>query len=167
FLLITVAVYKLVMALTRRPLTAAIATFFFTIHTTNAYTTFDVSFMPELLYTFFYVAAIVAFLKYIDGGDNVAYWCSITCFVGALLSKEPAVTLPGMLFLTGLLFGRTSQNVRERAVACARSIAPHLLILAVYLIYAFGYLHVQGITADVLLKKTPEPDADHYVSILN
>jgi hypothetical protein len=56
FVAITIAVYLLAFTLTRRHLAAAIACTFFTIHTANAYTTYDVGFLPELLFTFFYVA---------------------------------------------------------------------------------------------------------------
>src|SRR4051794_7677854 len=51
FIAITAGVYALALTLTRRHLAAALAAFFFTIHTTSAYTTFDLGFMPELLFT--------------------------------------------------------------------------------------------------------------------
>ena len=59
FIGVTAGVYALALILTRRHLTAALATFFFTIHTANAYTTYDLGFMPEVLYSFFYIAAVL------------------------------------------------------------------------------------------------------------
>src|SRR4051812_35179717 len=58
FLADVIAVMALSMTLIRRPLAAGLAGLFFTIHTVNAYTTYDLSFVPELLYSFFYVCAV-------------------------------------------------------------------------------------------------------------
>jgi hypothetical protein len=51
FIANTAVVYALAIALFRRHLAAAIGRSF-AIHTTNAFTTYDLGFMPELLYTF-------------------------------------------------------------------------------------------------------------------
>src|SRR5262249_51463588 len=66
-----VAVWLLTVVLTKRQLAAAIAAMFFTLHTVNAYTTYDLSFVPELVYTFFYLSAALAFLCYLEGGRVV------------------------------------------------------------------------------------------------
>src|ERR1051325_6570248 len=99
FLAITVAFFRLACVLTKRKYTAMIATFFFTIHTANAYTTYDLAFMPELLFALFYIGATLFFLRYMQTGSSRAYGLSIVCYVAGLLSKESSVTLPGVLLL--------------------------------------------------------------------
>jgi hypothetical protein len=167
FIAVTIAVYKLLFTLLRRHIAAGLGTFFFSIHTTNAYVTYDVGFLPELFYTFFYVCATVAFLRYIASSTRAAHGWSVVYFVLALLSKESAVTLPAALFLTSIVFGPANTSIRERFVKAMRAVAPHALILAIYLVYTIGYLHVEGISVARLLSRTPEPNADNYVVILN
>jgi len=55
FMSVIVAAYKLATIVTRRRMAAVIATVFFGLHTVNAYTTYDVLFTPEVVYTFFYL----------------------------------------------------------------------------------------------------------------
>lgn len=61
FAAVTCAVFFLTLASTRRRLAAALATFFFAVHSVNAYTTYDLGFMPELLFSFSYIAAVLAY----------------------------------------------------------------------------------------------------------
>src|SRR5262249_8216014 len=87
FIAVTIMLYQLTLELTRHRAAATIATFFFTVHTVNAYTTYEISFMPELLFAFFYVGATIVFLKYLQTGSKQAYWLSVLAFIGGLLSK--------------------------------------------------------------------------------
>lgn len=144
FIADTVAVYVLALAITRRQLAAAIATFFFSIHTTNAFTTYDAGFMPELLYTFFFIASALAYLRYLEHRTRSALGISLACFVGALLSKESAVTLPFVLVALHVFKGFTS---RKQLLA----VGGHFVILLCYLVIAVGYLGVQGVAFDTLL----------------
>src|SRR5206468_12416224 len=83
FIANTAAVYALGVALLRRHLAAAIATFSFAIHTTNAFTTYDLGFMPDLLYAFLYLCAVLAYIRFIESGSKPAYALSIACFIGS------------------------------------------------------------------------------------
>ena len=164
---LTVSVYKLALVLTNRYLAAGLATFFFTIHTANAFTTYDMGFMPDLLCGLFYVCATLAFLRYLQTGSKNGYRLSLVCFVGGLLSKEPAVTLPGILFLAAIMFRSAPKSVRERLIFAIRSIVPHALILVVYLAYAVGYLHVGGITLSRLFDPSQKAASGDYAPVLN
>src|SRR5207302_2164400 len=124
-----IVIYKLLFTLLRRDMAAGLGTLFFAIHTTNAYVTYDVGFLPELLYTFFYVCATMAFLRYLTNGNKTAYGWSLGCFVLALLSKESAVTLPATLLLASIALTGSSGPFRERFRRSIRAIAPHMLIL--------------------------------------
>jgi len=160
FLATTIAVYALTLAVTRRHLAAAIATFFFSVHTANAYTTYDLGFMPELLFAFFYLVAALAFLRYLETESKTAYRLSVACFVGSLLSKEAAVTLPAILFVSGILFGEQWKRI-------LRLILPHVAVLVVYLAIAVGYLDVQGFSVKTMLNPFYKPSAGDYTPVLN
>jgi len=151
FIFDTIAVYMLVRAITRRRLAAALGTLFFSIHTVNAYTTYDVGFTPELLYAFFYIAAVLAYLRYIETGAKAMQYASLACFVLSLLSKESAVTLPATLFAFYILVGYRREPVKLRFIRAVRSTLPHSLILVAYLAFALGYLHVMNIYVAKLL----------------
>jgi hypothetical protein len=155
FIANTAAVYALGVALLRRHLPAALGTFFFTIHTTNAFTTYDLGFMPDLLYTFLYLCAVLAYIRFVERGNAVPYVFSIVCFVGSLLSKEAAVTLPAVLCLTHLFLTPAVAPLRVRLQAAVRSTCIHTLITAAYLTFVFGYLHVQAVD---LMKLFQKPD---------
>jgi hypothetical protein len=167
FITLTAGVYALALALTRRHLAAALATFFFTVHTTNAYTTYDVGFMPELLYALFYVGATLAYLRYLEQKNKIAYALSLIGFVAGLLSKEAAVTLPAALFAAGILFGNAAHSFRERFLWTVRSIVPHLVILVVYLAFAVGYLNVMGFSVRRLFDRSQAPNPGDYIPVLN
>jgi hypothetical protein len=147
----TIAVYMLVRALTRRRMAAAIATFFFSIHTVNAYATYDIGFTPELFYAFFYMAAVLAYLRYIETGAKAAHHASLACFILSLLSKESAVTLPATLFVLYILIDSRSEPRQAQFMRALRSTLPHMLILMAYLAFALGHLHVMNIYVTRLL----------------
>jgi len=167
FVTVTILVYVLVLALSGRHLTSGIAAFFFSIHTANAYTTYDVSFMPELLYASFYLAAMLAFLRYIQTRSRIAYGVSLVSLIGALLSKESAVTLPITLLALCFTFNTSAGSVRDRVSRAVGSTAPHMIILLVYLIYAVGYLHVMGTSVSKLVGETQVPNPGDYIAVLN
>jgi hypothetical protein len=132
FFVLTIAVYALALAVSGRRFTAALTAFFFTIHTTNAYTTYDIGFLPELQFALFYVLATLAFLRYLRSGSQRAKWLSLVCFVLSLLSKEAAASLPATLFAAGVIFGSDAASFLKRLQGAAAKTAWHMLILAVY-----------------------------------
>jgi hypothetical protein len=167
FIAITLCVYTLGFVLAGRRITAAIAAYLFSIHSVNAYTTFDVGFMPELLYSFFYLAAVLAFFRYVNTQSRTGYRLSLFCFVASLMSKEAALTLPATLFLTVLLFSPEGGPLRARFVRALRAIAPHIAIVMVYLVFAIGYLHVIGISTASLLNQSQAPNPGDYIPLFN
>jgi hypothetical protein len=153
FVALTIAVYVLGVALTKRRTAAAVGTFFFAIHTTNAFTTYDIAFAPELLYGGFYVLAALAFLRFCQTHSRYAYCVSLACLVGSLLSKEAAATLPALLFLLHLLFAPPYSDFRSRVNRALRSTAPHFIVVVVYAVFVLGYLRVQGLDLGELLDR--------------
>jgi hypothetical protein len=167
FIAVTVAVYALTLALTGRRLAAGLAAFFFSVHTANAYTTYDVGFMPELLYSFFYLAAVLAFLRYLNTESKVAYRLSLAFFAGSLLSKEAAVTLPATLFLMAVCMSAGPRAAGKRLMRAARLTMPHVLVMLLYLSYAFAHLHVMDFSIAKLFDSSQTPNPGDYVAVLN
>jgi hypothetical protein len=167
FFAVTGAVYALAFALFRRHLAAALASFFFTVHTVNAYTTYDLGFMPELLYAFFYVVAVLAYLRYLQTGNKKSYLLSLGFLVASLLSKESAVTLPGTLFLATLIFDKSAGSFRRRFIGAIRKLAPHTLILIAYLAFVVGHLHVMNVNVTTIFDKSEDPKPGDYKVVLN
>jgi hypothetical protein len=165
FVAITVAVYALGVALTGRRVAGAIAASFFTIHTTNAYVTYDLGFMPELLFTVFYLSAILAYWRYLREKNEKWLVLSTVFFAGGLLSKESAVTLPAILLLIAILF--PAQTLRDRLVFALRSTAPHIVVLVVYLAVAVGYLQVMNLSLKMLFDSSQKPNPGDYIAVLN
>src|SRR5207244_10272796 len=130
FILDTLSIYALTRPITQRRIAAVIATFFCNVHTTNAFTTYDVGFTPELLYTLFYLGSVLAYLRHLDYGTKSARRISLACFVGSLCSKEAAVTLPLTLVAVHLFVGARSEtgahpSVWRRLTAALRSTRGH------------------------------------------
>jgi len=143
FAVTTCMFYAFVTWLTQRELAGAVAAFYFGIHTNNVYTTFDFAFTPDLCYGLLYICSVWCFAKFFDSGDRRWRIASGACFVFSLMCKEAAVTLPGVLFAYHFIF--VQRKIKDSILA----VLPHLSILAVYLIYVVGYLHVGG--ADYML----------------
>jgi hypothetical protein len=139
FLSCTILVFTLIRRLTGRLLPAAIGTVFFATHVTNAYTTYDVAFTPEILYTSFYILSVAAWFQYLQEGRSRSAVASLIFLVGGLLSKEAAVTIPIVLALLWLLLPAA------RNAYVLRWLAAHYAILAIYLVAVVGYLGVGGL----------------------
>ena len=130
FLAATIAVYKLAELLTERRLAACVATLYFSLHTVNAYTTYDLAFVPEVVYSLFYVWTVFFYLKR-------RHAAALVCFVASLCSKEAAITLPATLFVIDVIFNRKSVL---RTLADVRAF---ILVAVVYVLFVVGYLGVQ------------------------
>jgi Flp pilus assembly protein TadD len=76
----------------------------FAIHPLNTSTVSYVFSRSDLLLTFFYLAALLLFIRASDTGNRVWYAGTIVCGVLALLSKQSAVTLPAAALLVDWLF---------------------------------------------------------------
>ena len=70
FLANSIAVFKLSRMMGGSLLAACLSLVFFNTHSINAFTTFAVALMPELVYSLFYVLAVIFFVRYLQGGDR-------------------------------------------------------------------------------------------------
>jgi hypothetical protein len=172
FLTATAGVYLLVFNLTRRHLAAGIATFLFGIHTTNAFVTYDIAFLPELMYAVFYLSATLAYLRYLKGGQRWPLVVSLIAFVAALLSKEAAVTLPATLFFLHLIVGPTDNDsdrrpLRQAVLTSVWGLRGHLTILLAYVLLMLGYLHPMNVSMETILSPRPATEAGSYSFVLD
>lgn len=80
----------------------------------------------DLICAVFYLPAVILFLRWLRTERILHLALSLVCFALALLSKEMAIVLPGLLFLLALY--------RDRSLArAALGVAPFALVLGVYL----------------------------------
>src|SRR5262249_28925312 len=135
FLADIIAVWLLAAALTKKRAAAALAALFFAFHTVNAYTTYDLSFAPELVYTLFYIASVVTFLRFLDGGPRSLKFLSLVFFLASLCSKEAAVTLPLALLALALVEGHSLRKV-------GLELLPYGISVAFYLWFTLSHLGV-------------------------
>jgi len=159
FVAVTLAFVVLAKSLTGSRTAAGVAMFLFALHTVNAITTYDVAFLPEILYTFFCLAALCFYVLYLRSEQRKFLWASVLCFGGGLLSKESSIMLPAVLLATSLWWGR-----RKLRLSCM-SIAPHLLLLAIYFAFVVGHLGGGRRAAESLFDPPPAtaPSSYHLV----
>jgi protein O-mannosyl-transferase len=60
----------------------------------------------DLLFAFFYLLAILAYLRWVVRGNRRDYWGCLLLFVGSALAKSTAVTLPLVLLLLDIFWKR-------------------------------------------------------------
>lgn len=80
----------------------------------------------DLICAVFYLPAVILFLRWLRTNRGLHLALSLACFALALLSKEMAIVLPGLLFLLALY---RSQSLAKTATG----VAPFALVLGVYL----------------------------------
>src|SRR5436190_12794604 len=134
----TIAVFRLVEHITESRNAAWLSSICFASHITHAFTTYDVAFTPELVFTLFYIGSAIAFVDYLRTPARRRLIISVACFVFSLLSKETAVGLPFVLLAIWILL---PEGRRPRI----STLAPHFVILATYLLFAVGFIHIRGI----------------------
>jgi len=95
-----------ILLLTKRKEIALVAAFFVALHPMNVETVAWISERKGLLYGFFYLMSLIAYLKFSEQNRWRFYILSLLLFAFALLSKPTAVTLPAVLLLVDYFRGR-------------------------------------------------------------
>ena len=83
-------------------LTAAI----FGVHPLHVESVAWVTERKDLLFAFFYLLSLLAYLRWVVRGTRRDYWACLLLFVGSVLSKSTAVTLPLALVLLDVFWKR-------------------------------------------------------------
>jgi protein O-mannosyl-transferase len=108
-----VLVFYAVYHLSNKPIIAFVASLLFGIHPMHVESVAWASELKDLLYSLFFLASLIFYLKYLKNGSKVAYYSSLLLFLCSLLSKGMAVSLPVILVLIDYFTGR---KIRGRAL---------------------------------------------------
>ncbi len=97
-----------------------------------------------LMCFFFYILSLLAYLRWRQGGDLPFALASLAAFIFAILSKEEAASLPGVIILLEFLI------LGERGViAIAKRVAPYCVIITLYIVGSREFFTLVG--------RDPEP----------
>ena len=145
-------VFLLIIKLTKNTVAAAITALFFAIHPLHSESVCWISERKDVLYSFFYLASLIAWIQFQKSGRLTKYYVlSIILFLFSLLSKSAAVTLPILVILTDYYL-----NIKINIKNHYNKI-PFLIIA-----FAFGVISIfsQQLT-------DPESTASIHYSIIN
>ena len=135
FLLVCYLVYKLLLQFTNDKKRSYIGLFLYATsasHFTHLYSIAN----QELGHAIFFLISVITFINYMICAEKKYILFSLLAFVGALMSKELAVTLPVILVIV-YVFIRLQKKVKLDLKELIRLVSPFYALLAIY-----GYLHV-------------------------
>jgi tetratricopeptide (TPR) repeat protein len=99
-------VFRLVRALAGDVEAAGIVALFFGIHPMHVESVAWISERKDVLYAAFYLGALLRYLRYVDGSPRRDLFAALGLFLGALLAKSAAVSLPLVLLAVDWYRGR-------------------------------------------------------------
>ncbi len=99
-------VFLMILMLKGGILTSLVVSLLFGIHPLHVESVVWISERKDVLYTFFFLGSLIAYLHYSKTKTARAYLLSLFLFVLSLLSKAMAVSLPVILFLCDYFLGR-------------------------------------------------------------
>lgn len=105
-LLSTIALYFLILKLSRSHFVAAVVTTLFGIHPMNVESVAWVTERKDVLYVFFYLLSMLAYIGYWFKDRKKRLWLTFFFFICSLCSKGMAITLPFALLLLDYYNGR-------------------------------------------------------------
>jgi hypothetical protein len=131
----TIMVFYFTRHLTGEEITGWVAAFIFAVQPLHTEAVSWISGRSDLIFSLFYLLASICFLKYIskEGKKKVFLALSSFFFILSLLSKEAAITLPAILFLTEYFFSRRESEDNRYRIKLWKYI-PFVLICMGYLI---------------------------------
>ena len=111
-------VYKVTEELSGKRLTALIVSVLFAMHPMHVESVAWVAERKDVLYAFFYLSSLWAYLRYIAADGATKYYVvSLLLFICSVLSKSTAVTLPVVFIIVDIYKGRkiTMRTLLEKA----------------------------------------------------
>jgi hypothetical protein len=130
-----VLVFYFVLLLSRRRETAIIVACLFGIHPMHVESVAWIAERKDVVYAFFYLSALIFYLRFIRQGKVINYWMVCFCFILSLFSKTAAITLPIVLFMVDIYLHREST---------VRTFLEKLPLLLLSLVFGLIALHSQG-----------------------
>jgi 4-amino-4-deoxy-L-arabinose transferase-like glycosyltransferase len=137
--------YRVAKALLKERLGAAIAVLLFAVHPTKVESVSWIAAATEPLMAVFFFAAILAYIRAREGARLHWVWMvvSFLCAVAALLTKETAVVLPGII-LAYELFVADSGESKPHLLQMAAMVSPYVLADALWFFARLVVLHGAG-----------------------
>lgn len=105
-LMIVILVFYAILLLSDKPGVALVASLLFGIHPMHVESVAWAAELKDLLYTFFFLASYILYLKYLKDRNRKFYVLALLLFLVSLLSKAMAASLPAVLILTDYFKGR-------------------------------------------------------------
>ncbi|PIP33127.1 hypothetical protein COV53_04505 [Candidatus Gottesmanbacteria bacterium CG11_big_fil_rev_8_21_14_0_20_37_11] len=135
FILNIILVNRLVKLLTNNHVISLLSCVFFAINSTHIAPLFSAANVQELFFVLFGLLTVDNYIRWLKFNKIINYHFSILFLVFALMSKETAIILPGILFITNIYTRKI--NLRK----LFKDFIPYLLISFIYLIghYFYGY----------------------------
>lgn len=94
-----ILVFYSILLMCNKPGVALIASLLFGIHPIHVESVAWAAELKDLLYTFFFLAAMICYLKYISTSRSKFYYFALMLFLFSILSKAMAASFPVVLFL--------------------------------------------------------------------
>ncbi len=117
-LLNTWLVYKLAARLSGKSITAIVVSVLFAVHPMHVESVAWLSELKDVLYTAFYLLALLVYLRYIETNHSAKHYVAVLLlFLLSLFAKSAAVTLPLLLLAIDVYKGRkiTAATIVEKA----------------------------------------------------
>ncbi len=134
YFLVILIIFKLIILFTSNKKTAYTGTFLYSVSAIHFGHLYYLGAFQELGLGFFYLLSVYEFGLFINSSKIKFYLISILLFIGALMCKESAVTLPLILILTYIYFYDIQLN--RKLFDLFFRMLPFFFILTIYL-----YLH--------------------------
>ncbi len=129
-----VLVFMLIMRLCKNNKTAILSCLIFALHPMHTESISYLSGRTELIHGLFYLTCLLSFIGYLGNQSNRRLnYLSLAAFILSLLTKETAVSLIIILYLTDLLF-RFKNNQKINLLDNKAIYAPYVVFLFAYII---------------------------------
>lgn len=139
-LLCTLLVFLFIYMLTGRIFPAFVVSTIFGVHTLHVESVAWITERKDLMYSLFYLAALVLYLFYLRKDGKRYYWACMVAAILSFFSKPMAVTLPGALLLLDYYHGRKLE------LKILYEKIPLLCMAGVVTLVAVHFLRIAGAT---------------------
>lgn len=136
YVLVIFLVFKFVKKLTENTNTALLAAFFYAFSASHFGHLYYLATFQELGFSLLYLLSILSLFNFLNDNKIKYYFFMMITFVGALLSKESAVTLPAVFFL---LFSFYS-NFKLKRINLKQFFP--VLFFSIFILSIYLYLHI-------------------------
>ena len=129
-------VFFLVLSLSQRRETAIIAACLFGLHPMHVESVAWITERKDVVYAFFYLSALIFYLRFIRQGNAKNYWTTFLCFILSLFSKPTALTLPLLLILL---------DAYNRRTVTVRTVLEKLPFFILSLVFGLFTVHAHAV----------------------